>query len=113
MFQFLRCIALIAAMMFGCEAAVAVDATTATYTMPGCRDFLVSRGQKPLFESNCAVLVRGLSYAGSGVCAPADFTDEQAVHIVVQYIDDRPERQHENFRALALEALQAAFPCKR
>jgi hypothetical protein len=89
-----------------------LDASTATYTMPGCRDFLVSRGQKPLFERYCAVLVRGFGYAGSGVCAPAAFTDEQAVRIVVQYIDARPERQHENFSALALEALQAAWPCK-
>jgi hypothetical protein len=31
----------------------------------------------------------------------------------MKYIDSRPERLHQDFRALALEALQAAFPCKK
>jgi hypothetical protein len=31
--------------------------------------------------------------------------------IVVRYIDDRPARQQEDFRELALEALKNAWPC--
>ena len=38
--------------------------------------------------------------------------DEQTVRVVVQYIDSRPERMHEDFKKLALEAMKAAWPCK-
>jgi hypothetical protein len=37
----------------------------------------------------------------------------QAVGVVVRYIDQRPERMHEKFMTLALEALQQAWPCRR
>ncbi len=36
----------------------------------------------------------------------------QEVRVVVAYIDARPARMHEPFIALALEALQKAWPCK-
>jgi hypothetical protein len=60
----------------------------------------------------CIGIIDGLKYAASGVCAPPDATLKQAVSIVVDYIDSRPERMHEYFNALALEALRAAWPCK-
>ena len=47
----------------------------------------------------------------SGICKPANVTNFQMVRVVVKYIDDRPERQHENFKVLAIEALGAAWPC--
>jgi hypothetical protein len=39
-------------------------------------------------------------------------TNDQLVRVVVAYIDARPERMHESFAVVALEALQAAWPCK-
>jgi Rap1a immunity proteins len=33
--------------------------------------------------------------------------------VVIKYIEARPERMHEQFGKLALEALTAAWPCKR
>jgi hypothetical protein len=45
--------------------------------------------------------------------APAGEIHGQSIRVVVKYIDDRPERQHEDFMALALEALRAAWPCKK
>ena len=33
--------------------------------------------------------------------------------IVVQYIDGQPTRMNDDFRRLVLEALQAAWPCKK
>jgi hypothetical protein len=35
------------------------------------------------------------------------------VAVVIKYIEARPERMHERFGDLALEALTAAWPCKR
>jgi Rap1a immunity proteins len=37
----------------------------------------------------------------------------QAVKAVVAYIDQHPERLHERFEVLALEAMQQAWPCRR
>jgi hypothetical protein len=36
----------------------------------------------------------------------------QAIQVVVTYIEARPKRMHEDFRALALEALFDAWACK-
>jgi hypothetical protein len=35
------------------------------------------------------------------------------VALVVKYIEARPERMHEPFGVLALEAFKATWPCKR
>jgi|HubBroStandDraft_1064217.scaffolds.fasta_scaffold168636_2 hypothetical protein len=44
-------------------------------------------------------------------CMPAAATNEQALKIVVKYLDDHPERLHEPANILILEALHKAFPC--
>ena len=64
-------------------------------------------------EGRCTGIVKGLLFAAFDVCKPARTTQGQAVRVVVKYIDDRPERLHENFKTLAAEALQAAWPCKK
>ena len=35
------------------------------------------------------------------------------ISVVIKYIEARPERMHEQFGDLAIEALMAAWPCKR
>jgi|BarGraNGADG00212_1021973.scaffolds.fasta_scaffold150643_1 hypothetical protein len=117
MFQYLRSIALIAAIILDCGAAFAeVDRSSANHIMRGCRDFIsssLSNSQRgPLEQGYCAGVVDGLDFTGLGVCAPPSVTVSQAVRVVVKYIDDRPARLNENFKALAYEALQAAWPCK-
>jgi Rap1a immunity proteins len=42
---------------------------------------------------------------------PPNLNWGQRVRVVIQYIDSRPERPHENFFDLAAEALRAAWPC--
>ena len=61
----------------------------------------------------CAGVVLGIAAAHPDVCAPAGAVRDQAVRIVVQYIDARPARMHEYFSWLAIEALRAAWPCNR
>jgi hypothetical protein len=115
MFKYLRGIALAAAMTLNCGAAFGQDNhLSANALMPGCRAFLGSY----FFRNGeqCAGLIEGIAYgaaAGAGVCYEPDVTIGQMVSIVVKYIDDRPARQHEYFKALALEALRAAWPCKK
>jgi Rap1a immunity proteins len=109
MFQFLRGIALVAALTVTGEMAFAQNgATSANYIVPDCR---ASIGPA-LRQGRCSGIVEGFVFAGKDVCAPRAATTEQAVRIVVQYIDKIPERQHEDFRKLAVEALRAAWPCR-
>jgi hypothetical protein len=44
-------------------------------------------------------------------CRPQGVTIGQMVGVVVGYIERRPERMHEDFRGLAIEAWHEAWPC--
>ena len=96
--------------------ASAQDRNSANYLLPGCKSWL-DRGTKPLApdEAFCAGFVIGLGYGvgGNHFCPPNGATNNQAVAVVVKYIEARPERMHEPFHTLALEALTAAWPCER
>jgi hypothetical protein len=48
-----------------------------------------------------------------GFCVPDRSTVGQAVRVIVAYVDQRPERMHEHFEVLVLEALRRAWPCRR
>jgi hypothetical protein len=116
MFQFLRGIVFIAVMMLNCGFAVAEDMDSANFNLPNCRNSIetnrieVATAYGTAF---CSGMVRGLTYLAPDVCAPTTSTHRQVVRIIVKYIDDRPARLHESFLKLALEALQAAWPCKK
>jgi hypothetical protein len=110
------------ALILNCRIAVAQsDQYSANVIMPGCRDAAAlitfsnpSNDQSDL-ASFCLGITVGLSYLGRSdgtICMPIGVTREQAVRMVVQYIDGQPARMNENFVPLAIEALQAAWPCK-
>jgi hypothetical protein len=118
MFQFLRGIALIAAIVLSCGAAF--GQVSANSIMPGCRFFATSTvPNNPLDAAatfRCGGLIEGILYGasvGGVLCVDPKMTMNQAIRVVAKYIDDRPQTQHEKFKALALEALRAAFPCKK
>jgi hypothetical protein len=86
-------IALIAAMMLNCRVAVAQTD-----------------------QGICTGIIDTIGLMGVAfhrVCLPNGVTTRQAVAVVVQYIDKRPARMHEAFKILAIEALAAAWPCKK
>jgi hypothetical protein len=66
--------------------------------------------QHPNFAGGCIGTAAGIVYADPNICAPEGWTLEQAVHVIVKYIDDQPARLHEPFVRLAAEALRAAWP---
>jgi Rap1a immunity proteins len=116
-------IALIVAMIFGCGTAIAKpDQTSADYVMPGCRDVaaLINFTNSESKEDHsrmifCIGIVTGLTYVGqpSNICLPDGATSQLVIRAVVQYIDGQsPERMHESFNSLALEALRANWPCR-
>ncbi len=99
-------------------ASAQVNPDSATWAMPGCRaaiykaDTRMMTVDESFLAGACHGMVRGLLSADPGICAPNGSTQGQAVRVVVQYIDARPARQHENFVDLATEALRSAWPCR-
>ena len=108
----LRGIAFIAALMLSGGPALAEDVNSANYMMPGCRALLDTPGNGSM-AALCAGIISGLAYRDIDSCPPTGVTGRQMERVVVQYIDAHPARMHEDFRELALEAMKAAWPCKR
>jgi hypothetical protein len=115
---------LIAALMLKCGAALAQpdvksakaqpDVKSANFLMRGCRNtakYLSPTYLSGVCDGSVGVLM-SLGREFLGFCPPAEATRSQGVFVVVQYIDGQPARLHENFEALATEALRAAWPCK-
>jgi hypothetical protein len=115
-------------------AAAEEDIHSANYIMPGCRNVFDGPYSGPAQYclgvitgiSHMAVLTKTFvqsfpdpagwqsSYLRYSQCLdiPSGVTGFQTVRVVVTYIDARPERMHEPFSVLALEALRTAWPCK-
>jgi hypothetical protein len=98
--------------------ASAEDTTTANQMLPGCKGLLDNRmtsGVSVYQQGRCGGYVASLVYGvgGQEFCSPKGVSIGQAVAVVIKYIEARPERMHEQFGDLALEALKAAWPCKR
>jgi Rap1a immunity proteins len=97
--------------------ASAQDTTTANQMLPGCKGLLdnsMTSGVSVYQQGRCGGYVAGLVYGGGQeFCSPKGVSIGQAVAVVIKYIEARPERMHEPFADLALEALKAAWPCNR
>ena len=91
-------------------------AYSANQMMKGCRAFIATTTSDAFLSGICVGIVATLAIleeAATGVCKPEEVTGDRQVRVVAAYIDARPNRLHEDFRVLALEALQDAWPCKR
>ena len=115
------------------------DTNSANYMLPYCKRFMTENNfpsnAEALREGVCAgridaiafmaansdVAVTALSGEGRRIwsnrkwrCADIPFgvTTAQEILVVIRYIETRPNRMHEPFNSLALEALLDAWPCK-
>jgi len=87
----------------------------------GCKSFAeTQRANLQLLQLGnfCSGVVHGLAYVGKILppeiqsCAPPTSDARQLARVVVKYIEARPQRMHEDFRHLTLEAFHYAWPCK-
>src|SRR5262245_28596658 len=91
----------------------AEDTKTANRVLPGCKDspdHRLTSGVSMYQQGRCSGYVANLVY-GVGeqeFCSPKGVSIGHAVAVVIKYIEARPERMHEPFGDLALEALTAA-----
>ena len=106
-----------AAVFLSASAAGAAEDTTlsADRMLPACAAFVAERAPREIdgvFQAGrCIGLMQGLGYASRlvDVCPPAEVTFAQKARVAVTYIEARPERMHEDFRVLAVEAMQKAW----
>ena len=100
-------------LLFAGEAIGADNHNSADDIMPGCRALTAdSPGNLGDFRQGiCAGSINAIIRFDPDICLPQGSTVGRAVRAVVQYIDSRPERLHEDFIDLAAEALRAAWPC--
>ena len=115
MFQILRGFVLITAIVASCGTSFAKeDVFSANAAMPGCREAENYNSPNIYKRGLCmGVISTLLDLDDPTICLPSGVTNFQAVRVVVKYIDARPATLHENFKALAGEALRAAWPCKK
>jgi hypothetical protein len=100
----------------------AADDHSANFYLPSCRGLANEHyGKSPLREGECVGILEGLSmlapyldpaHLASRSCVPDDATFGQLTTVVVRWLDQHPQRWHEDFRSLALLALHDAWPCK-
>jgi hypothetical protein len=105
--------------------AQAQDKFSANYMMLGCDAYLRTVG-KDVFQfekysviggqcfGNVEALMNVGPYLGADLrfCPPKGANFNQGIHVVAAYIRKIPQRTHENFLELAVEALRSAWPCR-
>ena len=99
----------------------ASDRNSAKFLVPACQRFVaLSDGDtlvSALHQGVCVGIIEGIGYVSGSLppglrsCLPEGVTQEQMVGAIVSYIKRRPERMHEDFRELAIEAMREAWPC--
>jgi Rap1a immunity proteins len=119
-----RGIVLIAVLIGGSVIALAEeDRSSADHRMRGCRLWIETKPTPiadDLEKGICFGVVMTLveDYLNKDFCIymknPTELgpTNGQFLRVVVQYIDGRPGRLHEDFHNLAHEALRVTWPCK-
>jgi hypothetical protein len=50
---------------------------------------------------------------GYDMCPSSSVTQGQILQVVIRYVEARPQRVHEEFGPLAIEALRDGWPCKQ
>ena len=104
------------------QAQPAGDDHSANAVYAGCKAFAagqkVSDYQIAMMGNYCSGIVHALTgitaYLTGGwqSCIPPSSNASQSTRVVLKFLDDHPERMHEDFRELALEAFHQAWPCR-
>jgi len=110
------------------SAGAEVDLFSANYKLQSCRDFaamgegnmrlnreLVQDPSRLFNVALCGGEMLGIAHAlqiTGQICSPDGVTSGQIDAVVMTHNERIPERQHESFAALAVEALKRAWPCR-
>jgi hypothetical protein len=102
------------------DVAISQDLYSASAVLRGCRLTLGEAATTAInvydiaFCSGEVIALMQISDAlQNPICMPREATVDQARQVIVQYLDKIPERTHERFALLAVEALRLAWPCDK
>ena len=115
-------LAIVAALTMHAAAAAGASDHSSNYFLPSCRAFTNKQFDSgPFRQGECVGALEALAMMASNMdkalvvtssCTPDDVTLIQMTTVVVRWLDQHPQRCHEDFRVLALLALHDAWPCK-
>jgi hypothetical protein len=89
------------------------DSESVNWMLPGCRvAFNGEVESNPYRAGMCVGTIEGIIYKSQDLCIPTGVNVRQAFAVVMRYIDQRPERWHQSFKAIANEALVTVWPCR-
>jgi hypothetical protein len=95
------------------------DVRSADFIVPGCQKFLSNRSDSLLQQGRCLGIIETLLVMGQlkgmapefTFCPAPEVATGQLIRAAVDYIERRPQRTHEDFLLLALEAFHESWPC--
>ena len=100
-----------------CNGQAEENPSSGNYMLRPCKDSLKSRSPG-VWEGFCGGVIGTLMYVGHSLqgearfCSPKGATRNEAMMIVVKYMESHPEELHQDFRYLSLVALTQAWPCQ-
>jgi Rap1a immunity proteins len=81
--------------------------------LEGCQAAVNEASSRQFQQGYCLGVIFTVGEMSPNVCPGNEVTALQSLRVVVKYMENHPESLHESFRALAIRALSAAFPCKQ
>src|SRR5262245_15393441 len=103
-------VSLTAVAVSSAHAAPATNSKSANFMLPECKRLLDQPPRMTPMAGMCGGIVEALTAVGKMMsgpqksCAPDGVTPGQAIRVVVKFIEERPERMHEDFKKLTMEA---------
>jgi hypothetical protein len=104
----------------GANPAAHAPQLSANFYLQGCQKYIQQESDisSAYNRGRCDGTLLGLGYfikelpPDRSSCPPQGATTRQVIRVVVAYIERRPQRMHEDFRNLAVEAMHEAWPCR-
>jgi hypothetical protein len=92
----------------------AENLASANYILPGCAAVIEGKSLSTFAAGRCIGIVEGLEVGNfTNYCPSTDVTIRQRLKVVKSYIETRPEQMNKAFVVLAVQAFEAAWPCRR
>ena len=92
------------------------DFRSGNYMLPHCKALVESKAYG-IWEGQCGGTIDTLVWVGSSLptrfCPPSPMPPSQPHRVVVGYLERHPEKLHEDFKGLAIEAMMEAWPCSK
>jgi len=89
---------------------------TGNWLLEGCRSQMQNKGaSNPVQAEACIGGVRSVLVVGAAnndICAPQGMTEEQAIPIILRYVDAHPMKPGDMAGQVAYDALKAEWPCR-